>query len=277
MYDHYKNLDDTILEWLSNNGPATPRDISERRRRENVIRVRCRELSKYGLLTETADDTFHITKKGKEHLESDFDIGSISKVFSPQTITNAPLLKMDRRRIVDFSELDPEDIIYQNIQFLENSENYGKIRGSVQKTRDRINNVREGDIQRIMDEFPRNEPLVTQCAHWVRAFSGLHFFPDANHRTAMASLSALLDLHGIEYPEWSEEGIKRTVVKSKLIRILLVDIRFDNLWVKDEHYRLWHRFFRNCLCETDEIVHREYPLSDLEKVLKDAREHRKGI
>lgn len=277
MYDRYENLDDTILKWVSDNGPATPRDISERRRRENVIRVRCRELSEYGLLTETADDIFHITKKGKGHLESDFDIGAISKVFSPQTITDAPLLKMDRSRIVDFSELDPEDIIYQNIQFLENSENYGRIRGSVQKTRDRINNVREGDLQRIMDEFPRNEPLATQCAHWVRAFSGLHFFPDANHRTAMASLSALLDLHGIEYPEWSEEGIKRTVVKSKLIRILLVDIRFDNLWVKDEHYRLWHRFFRNCLCETDEIVHREYPLPDLEKVLKDAREHRKGI
>lgn len=277
MHDPYENLDDTILEYLSHNGPATPRDISERRRRENVIRVRCREFTQYGLLIETTDDTFAVTKKGKQYLESGFDIEAITKVFSPQKITDAPLLKMERKRIVDFSELDPEDIIYQNIQFLENSADYGKIRGSAQTTRDKINNVREGDLQRIMDEFPRNEPLVAQCAHWVRAFSGLHFFPDANHRTAMASLSALLELHGINYPEWSEEGIRRAVVKSKLVRILLVDIRFDNLWVKDEHYRLWHRFFKNCLYDTDEIVHREYPLSDLEKVLKDAREHRKGI
>lgn len=277
MSNSYENLDDTILEWLSDNGPATPRDISEQRRRENVIRVRCRELSQYGLLVETAADIFDSTREGERYLENSFEIASISKVFSLQKITDAPLLRTERERIVDFSELDPEDIVYQNVRFLEGSEEYGRIRGSTRKTRDKINNVREGDLQRVMDEFPRNEPLVAQCAHWIRAFSGLHFFPDANHRTAMASLSALLDLHGIEYPKWSEEDIKRTVVKSKLVRSLLVDIRFDNLWVKDEQYRLWHRFFRNCFYETDEITHREYPLSDLEKVLEDAREHRKGI
>lgn len=277
MYDPYENLDEVILERLSSNGPATPRDISERRRRENAVRVRCRELAQYGLLTETADDTFTITDNGKQYLERDFDVERISKAFAPQKITDAPLLRTEKGRIVDFSELDPEDIIYQNIRFLENSANYGKIRGSVQTTRDTINNVREGDLQRVMDEFPRNEPLVAQCAHWVRAFSGLHFFPDANHRTAMASLSALLDLHGIEYPDWSEEGIRRTVVKSKLVRILLVDVRFDNLWMKDEHYHLWHRYFRNCLYDTDEIVHRDYPVADLEQVLQDARDQRKGI
>lgn len=277
MYESYEDLDRTILDWLSTDGPGTPRDISERRRRENVIRVRCRELCQYGLLVKAADDTFDTTEKGEQYLKSDFDIERISKVFSPQKVTDAPLRRMEGSRLVDFSELDAEDIIYQNVQFLENSENYGRIRGDIRKTRDRINNVREGDLQRVMDEFPRNEPLVAQCAHWVRAFSGLHFFPDANHRTAMASLSALLELHGIDYPNWSEQGIRRAVVKSKLVRLLLVDVRFDNLWVKDEHYRLWHRFFRNCLFDTAETVHREYPVSDLQTVLDDARAHRRGI
>lgn len=277
MYDPYADLDEIILDWLDTKGPATPRDIAESQRRENVIRVRCRELAEYGLVTEASEELFALSKKGEEYLKNDFDINSITRVIPFQQISGTPVRKTERRRIVDFSDLDPEDIVYQNIRFLEDGGNYGKIRGDTQVTRDRINNVSESDIQRVIDEFPRNEPIAAQCAHWVRAFSGLHFFPDANHRTAMASLSALLDLHGIDYPEWSGEGMRRACVKSKLIRILLVNVRFDNLWEKDEHYQHWHRFFRNCLYETEKIIHREYPLRDLEKVLKDAREHRTGI
>lgn len=274
MGSPYEKIDQYILEWLAEEGPATPREICEQRRRENVTRTRCRSLADIGLVSTVSDDVFSISEKGLNYLKSDYRIENISRAISLQPITKYPLLNTERRRITSLGVLDPEDIIYQNIQFLEHVPNYGKIQGNLQKTRDKINNVREGDLNRVMKEFPLNEPLDQQCAHWIRAFAGLHFFPDANHRTAMATLSAILESNGFSSPKWSERGIRRAVVVSKLLRILHVDIRFDNLWVKDEHYRHWLRYFRNHLFDTNDHIQSNYPVDDLEKVLEDARRYK---
>lgn len=112
-----------------------------------------------------------------------------------------------------------------------------------QRVSQRISKVRNGDIGRIMAEFPVHEPLPNQCAHWVRAIVGLHFFPDANHRTAMATLNVILQLNGISPVRWSDRRYKTAIFKSKMIRRFILDVRFDNLWCKDELYLLWHRYF----------------------------------
>lgn len=274
MSSPYEKIDQYILEWLVENGPATPREICEQQKRENVIRTRCRSLADLKFVSSISDDVFSISEIGLSYLKSDYRIEKISRAISLQPTTEYPLLNTNRKRITSLSVLDPADIIYQNIRFLEDVPNYGKIRGNVQETRDTINNVSEGDLHRVIKEFPLNEPLDQQCAHWVRAFAGLHFFPDANHRTAMATLSAILEANGFPCPKWSERGIRRAVVLSKLIRLLHADIRFDNLWVKDEHYYHWLRYFQNHLFDIDNSSQGNYPIEDLEKVLEDARRYK---
>ncbi|MFQ3318453.1 MAG: prophage maintenance system killer protein [Natronomonas sp.] len=110
-----------------------------------------------------------------------------------------------------------------------------------------------------MNEFPFSEPLPNQCAHWLRAIVGLHFFPDANHRTAMTTLNTIFSLNDIERISWRNKRYRTAIFKSKLIRRFVVDVRFDNLWYEDELFQNWHRYFTEILYDIPEY---EYPKPD---------------
>lgn len=256
----------TLLEMVCNRGEATPKDLAESRRRENVIRIQCRRLETYGLLACVGYETYSLTSDGVEYLEQG-------------TVTIPPMDDTEDKkgknwRIVDFDQLDPDVFKALNEgEFFSNPDNdYGFVDGDRNKTRQRIQNVKDYRINRVIREFPRHETAPKQCAHWVRAIVGLHFFPDANHRTAMSTLSFLLDINNIEYDEWPGSDIERAVLRSKLIRILLVDVRFDNLWEEDELFVHWHRYFRNLLCDVSNRSNRDHTVDELRQMLQKVRE-----
>lgn len=261
----------TIIEWLSERGPASPRDIAESRRRESVIRVKCRTLRECGLLERITRDVFVLSERGRRYLADDVALPeecgdvAVDELRSDSTRTDVP------GRITDVSSVDAETIIAFNFDRYEN-DHYGLVRESRSDTKRRIGNVSESDLDRVIRELPRNEPVVQQCAHWVRAISGLHFFPDANHRTAIGGLRALLYFNDVALPEnWPGRELRRTVLKAKFVRNFVVDVRFDNLWTKDELYQLWHRHFRNLFLNVEDMTHHARSTERLGRALDAAR------
>lgn len=255
-----------LLECISERGLATPKGISEARRRENVIRLQCRRLEGYGLLRKVGHEVYELTEQGEAFLEQDNLPDALGQENSPQNLANV--------RIIDFNGLTPDTITEFNVEefFEDPDHDYGLVSNDRDLTHRRIRNVKNSRLNRVMKEFPLAEPVVEQCAHWVRAMVGIHFFPDANHRTAMATLSFLLDVNNIKYPEWPGGEIERAVLKSKIIRTLLVDVRFDNLWERDELFVHWQRYFQNLLYDVDCTIDRTYSIEDLKALLDTARD-----
>lgn len=247
--DHY------IIEWICQNGPATPKEISEDQKRENVIRIRCENLVKDGAIQRITHELYSLTEHG---------LGVATKNDSIEPHEKAMFKGFNR--ITDFSEIDPEDIKWRNRRYFENRDHhYEPVTPHTQR---KIANVRNGDLNRVMEEFPYDDPLTEQCAHWVRAIIGLHFFPDANHRTAMAILNALLQLNGLDRIEWEGKRYQTAIFKSKLIRRLVIDVRFDNLWCKDELYTLWHRYFTYVLYDVPSYNHQTPNVPGVEQILE---------
>ncbi|MFQ3320815.1 MAG: prophage maintenance system killer protein, partial [Natronomonas sp.] len=169
-------------------------------------------------------------------------------------------------RISDFSILDPPTI--KQINF---------VRSDRQLTKRRIWNVKNSRLSRLMREFPTNEPLPKQCAHWMRAIAGIHLFPDANHRTGINTLQILVAENPCEVELTISGEIEWYVLQSKLIRHLQADVRFDTLWKRDEHYTLWHRYFRSELCGEDHAHAKQADIEHLRTVLSHARKQKEGF
>lgn len=152
----------------------------------------------------------------------------------------------DWPRITDLSAVGPEDVKYRNTQFLTADEHpYETGLGHTEtELRRQIWNVRNGDIRTVLRTFPTDEPLREQCALWMHAFVGKHFFPDANHRTAVALLRTLLSENKIAYEEWSVEHLKNTRKLSHDVRRDIEPVELDTLYRRDELYRLWRQFFQ---------------------------------
>jgi hypothetical protein len=150
--------------------------------------------------------------------------------------------------ITDLSMLSALDIKQRNLRFFnDRSHEYQLVNGNYDLTRRRIMNVRIHDLRRIMREFPTDLPLVNQGGAWMRALVGKHFFPDANHRTAMMTFRYLMGENGHSPPPLDIESIERITRDSKKVRRDIVDVRFDTLWEKDELYAVWCAFFRESL------------------------------
>lgn len=260
-----------ILYWLSELGPASPRDVAESRRRENVIRLQCRELRECGLLDEYTHDVYLLSDRGQKYIDGEISLPEEDDDIAVEKLDSTPRWREDTARITDLSGIDAETIIAFNFDRYEN-DTYGLVRGSRSLTKQRIGNVAECDLDRVIREFPTEEPFIQQCAHWVRAISGLHFFPDANHRTAMGSLRVLLYYNAILPPdEWPGRELDRRVIKAKFIRNFIVDVRFDNLWRKDELYHLWHRHFRNLFLKLENTTYHARRTKRLGRALDAAR------
>lgn len=156
----------------------------------------------------------------------------------------------DWPQITDVSMLDAEDFKLRNTKFLQTPDQpYETGRGDTQEAlREEIWRVRNGDIRTVLREFPTDAPLREQCAHWMHAVVGKHFFPDANHRTATALIRRLLAENEIEYKPWDVDRLRRARIDSHHIRQEIDPVELDSLYRQDRLYELWLAFF------TDELV-----------------------
>lgn len=151
-----------------------------------------------------------------------------------------------RLRITDLSALDAEDFKIRNTKFLRGDTNYERMGSeSFENLRHEIWVTRNGDLRRIFYRFPFDWPLSDQCAGWMHAVVGKHFFPDANHRTAVALLRRLLDENGIEYEPWSLNRLQAAREESHTVRREIENVRLDTLYRKDELYGVWLEFFED--------------------------------
>lgn len=257
-----------VLEEFNGNGPLTPRDIAQNRLRESSIRLDCFRFIRLGLIREIAEEMYVITDVGKNVLEKGLD----PLRDYPEIVNNSDT-KYDR--ITDVSIFDSRSVKQANLDMLENDrQKYGLILDSTHKTKRRILNVSGNRIYRVLREFPFDEPFLTQCAHWMRAFTGLHFFPDGNHRTGMYLLQILLKHNGIDDSLLPGDDLLlyRAILRSKLLRLLQLDsIGLRDLWRKDEYFVHWHRYFRNLFSSTRNTNHTSCSVAKLERSLREAK------
>lgn len=150
-------------------------------------------------------------------------------------------------RITDLTDLSAENIKYRNTQFLADSGHPYEFGWGLsnQELRRKAWNTRNGNLRRVMREFPKGEPLRKQCAHWMHAMIGKHFFPDANHRTAAVTLRRLLMENEIDWTEWSPERLRQARETSHETRLEIEAVRMDTLYQKDPLYDVWYDFFRD--------------------------------
>ena len=157
-------------------------------------------------------------------------------------------METDGPRITDVSELGPENFKRRNQAFLDGEAQYDVFdHQNREELRDRIWSVRNGDLQRVLDDFPTDESLVDQCALWMHAVVGKHFFPDANHRTAIALLRRLLRGNGIEPAEWPVPRTRQAREESQRVREELPPIRLDGLYERDALFEVWRNYFEDVL------------------------------
>jgi hypothetical protein len=155
-------------------------------------------------------------------------------------------MSMDRvYRITDVSGISPGDIRSVNLELLKRDDSPydippGRTKLAVRK---RVRRVPDGDLQRLFEEFPIEQPLRNQCALWFHAVAGNHFFPDANHRTAVTTLREILTQNALdEYVTWSTEPLVDAIKESKRIR-QAVTIDLGSLYQRTRLYKHWYQFF----------------------------------
>ena len=155
----------------------------------------------------------------------------------------------DSSRITDLSSIDPENFKYRNEKFLLNrSLHYDNPHDrSISEQRDDIWRVRNGDLDRVLEEFPTDRPLPEQCALWMHAVVGKHFFEDANHRTAIALLRKLLADNDLDVDPWPTDRVRAARDDSHAVRQDIPPVRLDTLYEKDDLYRVWYEFFTDVL------------------------------
>lgn len=147
-------------------------------------------------------------------------------------------------RITDLSSIQAENFKFRNTRFLMGDAHYDMASYETREAlRHQIWVVRNQDLRRVMKDFPTDRPLRVQCALWMHAVVGKHFFPDANHRTAIALLRKLLRDNGIVPGSWSPARTAVVRDESHEVRRKLPPIRLDTLYKRDELYLVWWRYF----------------------------------
>lgn len=154
----------------------------------------------------------------------------------------------DGPRITNLSVLTAENVKFRNTDFLKSDQAYTAEMGYARKElRRQIWVVRNGDIRRVFRQFPTDEPLEEQCALWMHAIVGKHFFPDANHRTGAALLRKLLTENGIEPGKWPIDRLEEVRDESHAVREEIAPVRLDTLYRRDRLYEVWLEFFEEQL------------------------------
>lgn len=144
-------------------------------------------------------------------------------------------------RITDLSFLSPENFIQTNLTFFRETE-YDDY-GDPMSTRKEIKRTDKSDLQRVLNQFPDDREVDRQCALWMQAVAGKHFFPDANHRTAIALLKQILRENQI-LEEWDVETAYEILSESKRAR-READITMSDIYTEDELYEVWKSYFED--------------------------------
>lgn len=161
----------------------------------------------------------------------------------------ASAIDPDKPRITDLSSIEAENFKFRNTEFLKSDQHHydNPNDESFLEQRQDIWRVRNGDLRCVLDRLPTDRPLAEQCALWMHAVVGKHFFDDANHRTAIALLRKLLRDNGVDPGEWSTERVEQARDESHEIRKEIPPIRLDTLYKKDKLYDVWYQFFTDVL------------------------------
>ena len=239
-----------VLETVGRIGTASIYDISEDRVSKSRLRLQCRYLRKLGLLQREGSESYSLSDDGADLL------GGEQKL--PQSdgyLHLRELLDFPDERITDMSVLNQEDLKQINYERFRESESVNSdnrepysvdVRDPRRKAR-KVLSAKKWKLDRLLREFPRTEPLASQCAHWVTSLVSFHFFPDANHRTAMISLYQLALGNDVikEDHRWpgSDTEIAKAVLLSKFHRHLSPRRTFDRLWRRDTLYWHWYQYF----------------------------------
>lgn len=150
----------------------------------------------------------------------------------------------DIPRITDLSAIDAEDFKARNTKLLMGDRHYDNPQNKpLQELRREIWAVRNQDLRRVLREFPTEPPLCEQCALWMHAVVGKHFFNDGNHRTAVFLLRELLRENSVDPGSWPIERTKQVRRDSHDVRGHLPPITLDSLYERDELYELWLEYF----------------------------------
>ena len=223
-------------------GRLTPFGIAGGTNRVSTVRIQCHYLDRLGYLDRTAVDTYRVTAGGERAVQQD--------EFESGYACFDEIDDVDYEHVTDLGALlDASTIIEINKQFFEAETMEYECSSS---TLHEIESVRDARLERLTTEFPRFEPLADQLAHVVRTFCGHHLFPDANHRTGTHIAMKLADTQGhdlFELVRQDRSGIRRAVEVSKILRGLCSNVResIDYLWLKDELFHHWNRYFRDLL------------------------------
>lgn len=149
-------------------------------------------------------------------------------------------------KITDLSSITPETLKEQNTDFWRRDVEYETVIAD-HHTRRRIWNTRNGDLRRLVRDFPTDVPIDEQCASWIHAVVGREFFPDANHRTAVASLRELLRENGMQPGRWPPAVTRATAVRSHRIRKETANVCLDTLYRRDRLFLVWVLYFKTVL------------------------------
>ena len=212
------------------------------RRRESQIRLQCFYLTDVGLLNRVGNESYTLSDRGKLFLDDESSLPTSAGFFALDELLPAP-----SDRISDCSILSQLKIKRQNSEFYQRRKNYSLDTQDIRRGRKQIWSVKRWKLTRLLAEFPKTVTVVDQCAHWMRAVVGLHLFPDANHRTGMATLSRLVlsnDIIDTDHP-WPgpPETIGKAVLFSKIQRYLSPRVTFSTLWKRDTLYWHWNQYF----------------------------------
>lgn len=229
--------DPEILRLFQNHGEYWLRDLDDEGKLHIDRRYaysRCKRLSLHGLLQDMCNRNYKITKAGEKFLTGELNPDNPQKTFD---------------RIIDLSTISAANFKYRNMRFLHSDTRYN-VRDHEQlvDVRNDIWRIRNGDLRKVLRRFPRDEPLLNQCAFWMRAWTGKHFFPDANHRTAIVTLRELLLSNGFEINHWPLHRTVSAIRESKSVRLELT-YELDTLYLKDLHYYVWWFHFADVLSE----------------------------
>ncbi|WP_181686807.1 hypothetical protein [Halorhabdus salina] len=154
----------------------------------------------------------------------------------------------DAPRITDLSGIGAENFKQRNTNFLTSDKEYELFDHQThQDARHKIWVTRNGDLRQILRDFPTDAPVYEQCAGWVHAVAGRHFFPDANHRTAIATLRKLLQDNGIPPGQWPPRLTRDVVLRSHAIRREIENVRLDTLYRHDRLFLVWLLYFKTVL------------------------------
>lgn len=156
------------------------------------------------------------------------------------------------------SEVDASTALHEVIQDTDEGDTLEHLVRAVVDERHTISEVYEA-TEKLVESFPRGEPVEVQAALWQRAIVMLHMFDDANHRTGFRSVRILLDENDVEmnvdpFDDTLRKLNERTIESSKdarkklriTQRVDLDDVR-DEPFERKDVFGVWLTYFQRIL------------------------------